>query len=59
MEGNTETIGFEILNSIGQRVFKGNVLEKTVVPTANFAPGIYLIKLESGKTFTFKKIVKE
>lgn len=58
-EGNTNNTGFEILNSIGQVVFKGNLLEKTVVQTTSFAPGVYLIKLENGNTFRFKKIVKE
>jgi len=58
IKGNKETINFEILNSIGQVVFKGNVLEKTVVNTNNLAPGVYLIKLKSGKTFEFKKIIK-
>jgi photosystem II stability/assembly factor-like uncharacterized protein len=57
--GNTKNTNFEILNSIGQVVFKGNLIEKTVVQTSNFAPGIYLLKLENGKTFEFKKIIKE
>ena len=58
-KGNTEKINFEILNSIGQVVFKGNLIEKIVVQTAKFATGVYLIKLENGKTFEFKKIIKE
>jgi len=40
-------------------VFHGNLLEKTVVQTSSFAPGIYVIKLDSGKTFEFQKIIKE
>ncbi len=59
INGNTKNTDFEILNSIGQVVFKGNLIEKTVVQTSSFSPGIYLIKLENGKTFEFKKIVKE
>ena len=57
--GNTENIPFEILNTMGQVVYKGNLKEKTIVQTNNFAPGMYLIKLENGKTFEFKKIIKE
>ena len=50
---------FDILNSIGQTVFKGTLLEKAVVQTSAFAPGIYLIKFDSMRTIEFKKIVKE
>jgi hypothetical protein len=59
IDGNTEKLNFEILNTIGQVVFKGNLVEKTTVQTSNFAPGVYLIKLKNGKTFEFKKIIKE
>lgn len=59
MEGNNKKLTFEILNSIGQVISKGNLFEKTTVQTSNFAPGVYLIKLENGKTFEFKKIIKE
>lgn len=57
--GNNEKINFDILNAIGQVVFKGNLVEKTTVQTSNFVLGVYLIKLENGKTFEFKKIIKE
>jgi hypothetical protein len=59
MDGNNSKLDFEILNTLGQVVFKGNLTEKTVVPTSNFSQGVYLIKLDNGKTFDFKKIVKE
>ena len=57
--GNKNMLNFEILNSIGQVVFKSIISEKTIVQTSNFDQGIYLIKLENGKTFEFKKIIKE
>lgn len=57
--GNNETINFEIYNSAGRLVFKGSLLNKTVVQTGSFATGVYMIKLDSGKTFEFKKIAKE
>ena len=59
MQGNKNNTGFEIVNPIGQVIFNGNLLEKTVVQTSNFAPGVYLIKLKNGKSYEFKKIVKE
>jgi hypothetical protein len=59
MEGNKDILGFEILNSIGQVVYKGTLQEKTVVPTTDFAAGIYLFKLESGKAFELKIFVRE
>lgn len=59
IEGNNEKVNFDIINAIGQIVFKGNVVDKTNVQTSDFAPGVYLIKLENGKTFEFKKIIKE
>jgi len=59
MEGNKEKVLFEIYNSIGQSIYKGNLIEKTTVQTTNFAQGIYIFKLENGKVFEFKKIVKE
>lgn len=58
LEGNTKKIDFEIINSLGQSIFTGVVFESTVIQTANFIPGIYLIKLKSGKSFEFKKIIK-
>ena len=57
--GNNEKMNFEILNSIGQVVFKGNLLERTVVQTSSFSSGVYVIKLDNGKTFEFKKIIKK
>ncbi len=59
IDGNDKKVTFDILNAIGQIVFKGNLVDKTTVQTSNFAPGVYLIKLENGKTFEFKKIIKE
>lgn len=59
MQGNKEKLDFEILNSIGQSVYKGKLIDKTIVQTFDFAGGVYLIKLNNGKTYQFKKIVKE
>lgn len=59
MANNKETVTFQILNSMGQIVFKGTFAEKTVVQTSSFAKGLYLIKLENNKIFEFRKFVKE
>jgi hypothetical protein len=59
IKGNVNRTGFEILNSTGNIVFKGSLLEKTVVQTRDFSSGLYIIKLENGKTFIFKKFIKE
>ncbi len=59
IDANTDKLIFEIFNTIGQVVFKGNLIERTTIQTSNFAPGMYFIKFENGKTFEFKKIIKE
>jgi len=59
IEGTNEKVAFEIINSSGLVVFKGSLINKTVVKTTDFAPGIYLLKLDNSKTFEFKKIIKE
>ncbi|MEI8203632.1 MAG: T9SS type A sorting domain-containing protein [Bacteroidota bacterium] len=58
-KGNKKKIEFEIMNSIGQIVFKGSFVERTVVQTKNFAQGMYMIKLGTGERFEFRKLVKE
>ena len=59
IEGNNEKLGFEMINSTGQIVLNGSLFEKTIIPTKSLNPGIYLLKLDNGKTFKFRKIVKE
>ncbi|MCX6282631.1 MAG: T9SS type A sorting domain-containing protein, partial [Bacteroidetes bacterium] len=56
LKDNKQNIRFDIVNSTGKVVFKGSLLEKTVVPTNSFAPGVYMIKLENNTTFKFEKI---
>lgn len=59
IEGNNEIVNFEIINTAGQVVFKGNLLNKTIVKTDNFVPGTYIIALENGQKIEFIKIVKQ
>lgn len=57
-KGNTNKTDFEVINSVGQVVFTGILLEKEIVQTNDFVPGVYLVKLKSGDTFEFKKVLK-
>ncbi len=59
IQENNEKANYEIYNSFGQILQKGSLVGKTIVQTNSFSPGIYLLKLEDGKTYEFKKIVKE
>jgi photosystem II stability/assembly factor-like uncharacterized protein len=55
----TDNTVFEILNTFGQVVLKGTLVDKkTIINTSSFSPGVYLLKLENGKTIDFKKIIK-
>jgi len=58
-KGNKGNELFEILNAGGQVVFSGNLIEKTIVQTSDFSPGIYMLKIKTGSTFETKKFVKE
>lgn len=55
LQGNSEPICFEIINFTGQVIFKGNVIDKTTIQTAQFLQGVYLIRLDNGKTIEFVK----
>ena len=58
IEGNKNNPSVEILNSVGQVIFEGNLSEKTIVQTSSFSPGIYFMKIENCGSLEFKKIVK-
>ncbi len=59
LPGNTESANFEILSATGALVYKGSVNERTTVPTTSFPSGVYVIKIENGSAFEFKKIIKD
>lgn len=56
---NNDKLYYEILNSIGQVVYSGSVIGKTTIETTSLSSGVYLIKLDNGKTINFKKLVKD
>ncbi|MBI5539710.1 MAG: SBBP repeat-containing protein [Bacteroidia bacterium] len=57
--GNFEKQNFEIINSIGEVVFQGNLIQKTIVNTTGFTSGFYLLKLSAGNSFKFRKFAKD
>jgi hypothetical protein len=59
LEGNTIQANFVILNSLGQAIYNGAIVEKAVIQTSHFTPGVYLIKLKLEKTLEFKKFIKK
>jgi len=59
MEGNTNRVYFEILNSIGQIVFAGNLNQRKVLDANDLSRGVYVLKLHYNKTVEFRKIIKE
>ena len=58
-KGKKEKVNFEILNSLGQIVYQGNLSVTTKVNTVHLDPGIYLVKVKNYETFEFKKIIKK
>ena len=58
IKGNLRKTNFQLINSLGEIVFEGSVLGKTVIQTSCLSTGVYVLKLENGKTFEFKKILK-
>ena len=58
IEANNGKAGFEIVNLSGRSVLKGLLFEKTAVNVTDFSPGIYFLKIEQGRSFEVKKIIK-
>lgn len=50
---------FEILSLMGQIVYSGDLTKNTIVQTSNLSSGVYLIKFKAGKTFEYKRLIKE
>jgi uncharacterized delta-60 repeat protein len=64
IDENDKYVNIEILNAIGQVVFRGGVINKTMIQTNHLNPGIYLVKIEnpsnqqSKSSTIIKKIIK-
>lgn len=50
---------FEIQNLIGQLIYTGNLNNSNIVRTDNFKSGVYLIKINIGKSIVNKKVIVE
>jgi len=55
---NTNT-RFEIINSVGWAISAGSLTTKTKIQTNHFPLGIYLLKVENGKNYAIRKIIKK
>ena len=59
LQENAASVHYELYNTTGQAVFNGDFAEKTVLQTNHLVPGLYVLKLISGKIIEFRKIIKE
>ena len=57
--GNQEEQNFDVLDSAGRIIFKGCLVDKAIVQTGSFAPGVYLVRFENDETIEVRKIIKE
>jgi hypothetical protein len=57
--GNMESVNFEIINSTGEVIYKGNFNEKMTLQTSSFAAGIYVIKFANDYISECKKLIKQ
>jgi len=58
-ENLNENTKVEILNSVGMVLYNGILQAKTTVKTSNFPIGIYLVKVENGKSNDVRRIIKK
>jgi hypothetical protein len=59
MPVNSESVNFEIINSMGAVIYNGSFIQKTTIQTSGFAEGIYVIKFANAYTSEFKKVIKQ
>lgn len=59
MEGRTEDVNVQMLNTLGAVMFNATFATKTIVPTRNFVPGLYVLRLEIGDVRAYRKIIIE
>jgi len=57
--GNTKNLKFDIINSSGQIVYKGYLMDKTSVQMTGFSKGFYILRVENETNYDFKKIIKD
>lgn len=57
--GTNEKVFFDIINVLGQAVSSGSFIDKTIIQTSTFSPGLYLIKIYQHNLFIFDKFIIE
>ena len=50
-------VNFELINSRGEVVYKSRFVQKTTIETSLFVPGLHIIKVQSGSSLEFKKVI--
>jgi len=58
INGDNNSYGFEILNSMGQVVSSGKITEKITINSSDLSQGIYFVKIKLGNNFVTKKFIK-
>jgi len=48
-----------LINMTGQVVYSGNLIKNISLQTNKLIPGIYIVKLNTGNSTLFRKVVKE
>lgn len=56
-DNNAHIIRLQLFNSMGQVVFKGEMIGQTDISTSLFPPGVYLIRFEKDKITKVNKVV--
>lgn len=59
LEGNTSELKYEILDVNGRMVAKGQMVDKAVIGTSQFAAGAYIIRLNNEHAYQFEKVIKQ
>lgn len=57
-DNNTDKAYFEILNTLGEVIYKNYMYNKAVIPVSNFPAGLYIIRIEGTKQFQAEWVVK-
>jgi len=59
IEGNSEAVYFEIINTVGSIVYKSKIFHTIKANLSYLDPGNYLLKFKNGKTYECINLVKE
>jgi acetyl esterase/lipase len=59
MNDNQDNTKVSVFNSLGQEVYSITFNSKTSIDTQQFESGIYLLKIDTGKSIYYKKMMKE